>query len=266
MCTVMLAWNLYHDLPLILAANRDEFHDRPAISPKLHRSETGHPCIAPQDLRRGGTWIGMNEHRMVAAITNRDWSIEGVGKRTRGSIVACALAAPSASEAVAAFTALDPAEFRPFHLIVADTAHAFVLWCDGTALHTNALSPGMHIVTQRDFGASSPIRRVARHFTGLPRDSQALLPALQSALAQHDRQDPYHGTCVHDDDYGTRSSTIIGFGRLGHLFYDYTDGPPCTARWRSVDVPGKEYHEPGWSTGIFCEKPIADPWVLDPTP
>lgn len=263
MCTVMLAWQTDATFPIILAANRDEFLDRPSAPPKFHRMRTRLPCIAPQDLRRGGTWIGMNERRVVAAITNRDCEISGIGRRSRGSIVARALAAASAVDAAVALAAIDPAEFRPFHLVVADVTHAFLLWCDGATLRTNVLTPGVHTVTQRDLGASDSPRRVARHFAGIPLDRRALGTPLETVLAQHDPHDPYQGACVHDgDDYGTHSSTVIAVSAVGICGYRYTDGPPCSAPWQTVSSPTPTGSS--WSPEAFHDHPIDDPWSLYP--
>lgn len=67
MCLIVFAWRPGHAQPLIVAANRDEFYDRPAEGPRV--LEPG--IVGGRDLRGGGTWLGVNRHGGFVAITNR---------------------------------------------------------------------------------------------------------------------------------------------------------------------------------------------------
>lgn len=53
--------------PLIVAANRDEFRDRPSAPPQ--RLEEG--IVGGKDLQSGGTWLGVNDRGLFVAVTNR---------------------------------------------------------------------------------------------------------------------------------------------------------------------------------------------------
>jgi len=58
MCILALAFQVRSDLPLIVAANRDEFYERPTEAPRLLR---GAPrIVGGRDARAGGTWLGVN--------------------------------------------------------------------------------------------------------------------------------------------------------------------------------------------------------------
>ncbi|MEO8407595.1 MAG: NRDE family protein, partial [Oxalobacteraceae bacterium] len=68
MCLIVFAWHVVPDVPLIAAANRDEFLDRPT-APAMAWDDC--PQIyAGRDLKAGGTWMGITQPGRFAAITN----------------------------------------------------------------------------------------------------------------------------------------------------------------------------------------------------
>ena len=56
MCPIVFAWRPSHDIPLVLAANRDEFYDRPSLP--LAAWEDAPGIYGGRDLQAGGTWLG----------------------------------------------------------------------------------------------------------------------------------------------------------------------------------------------------------------
>ncbi|XOV77560.1 MAG: NRDE family protein [Aestuariibacter sp.] len=68
MCILFIAVNKHPKYPLIIAANRDEFYQR-ATEPSYFWS-TQPKLLAGLDLEAGGTWMGINEHGFISAITN----------------------------------------------------------------------------------------------------------------------------------------------------------------------------------------------------
>lgn len=69
MCTLIVLHRCVPDRPLVVAANRDEFLDRPSEEPALRSSRTG-PIVAPLDLEAGGTWVGVSARGVFAGLTN----------------------------------------------------------------------------------------------------------------------------------------------------------------------------------------------------
>jgi len=68
MCLILLAWEMHAVYPLILAANRDEFYERPSAPAAFW---AGAPdLLAGRDLKAGGTWLGITRSGRLAAITN----------------------------------------------------------------------------------------------------------------------------------------------------------------------------------------------------
>ena len=68
MCLLVLAWNAHPRYRLIVAANRDEFHERPAAP--LAKWPPPQDLIAGRDLRAGGTWLGVDKQRRFGIVTN----------------------------------------------------------------------------------------------------------------------------------------------------------------------------------------------------
>jgi Transport and Golgi organisation 2 len=127
MCTVVVLRRPGSPWPLLLAANRDELKSRPWRAPGRHWPDR-RDVVAGLDEHAGGSWLGVNDDGVVAAILNRTGTLgPAAGKRSRGELVLEALDHASAAEAAAALADLDPAAYRPFNLIVADRHDAWWL-------------------------------------------------------------------------------------------------------------------------------------------
>jgi uncharacterized protein with NRDE domain len=83
MCIVLFAWQVHDKYPLLVAANRDEFHHRPA-EPARWRGD----LLCGLDLVAGGTWLGISRAGRFAAVTNyREPIADRVpGNRSRGML------------------------------------------------------------------------------------------------------------------------------------------------------------------------------------
>ena len=82
MCLILAALDAHPDYTLIVAANRDEFYDRPTASAAFW---TDHPRIlGGRDLRAGGTWLAIDRAGRFAAVTNyRQGEREAAAPRSR---------------------------------------------------------------------------------------------------------------------------------------------------------------------------------------
>ena len=68
MCLIVMAWRAHPEIPLLIAANRDEFHSRPTCA--AHWWKDRGDILAGRDLVAGGTWIGITRSGRFAAVTN----------------------------------------------------------------------------------------------------------------------------------------------------------------------------------------------------
>ncbi|APR76508.1 Hypothetical protein A7982_01855 [Minicystis rosea] len=226
MCTLVAAVRPSPSLALVIAANRDEQLNRPATPPFLW---PGSPAVvAPRDDLAGGSWLGLNEHGLFVGITNRAGSPPDPKRRSRGALVIDALRASSAAALHERLAELDPAAHNPFHLLYADRESAHLTWSDGHALHRSELAPGLHVVTERSFGAGDEARAslVRRHWAEL---GELTPETIAPILAQH-ADNPFDATCVHADafGYGTRSSMILRLAdRWADTRFFWAEGRPC---------------------------------------
>ena len=109
MCTLVILRRPEHAWPVVIGANRDEMIGRPAMPPGRHWPDRME-VVAGLDLHAGGSWLGVNDWGVVAAVLNRRGSLgPEAGLRSRGELVLEALDHADAVAAAAALTHLDPA-------------------------------------------------------------------------------------------------------------------------------------------------------------
>lgn len=231
MCTLILFHRCFADAELVVAANRDEYLERPAEPPAL-RSWHGRTVLAPRDARAGGTWLGTNEAGVFAALTNRPNPRPDATRRSRGLLVADALAAGSAVEAAARLAQLAAGAYNPFNLVVCDARDAFVAVYEEKP-ELRRLEAGAHVIGNGD-PDSRRLPKVARlldQAEAIARGSASdALPALERACAAHRSDDnPLESTCIHAGAYGTRSSTLMRRGSQPEQdVFRFSSGPPCS--------------------------------------
>ena len=86
MCTLIALHRCVAGVPLVIAANRDEYLARPTEGFAIRETETG-PVLAPRDGLAGGTWLGINRSGVFAAVTNRRTDTPDPTRRSRGLLV-----------------------------------------------------------------------------------------------------------------------------------------------------------------------------------
>lgn len=244
MCLLVVASRMVPEWPLIVAANRDEQYARPADPVTVLRERPR--TLGGRDRLAGGTWLALNEHGVVAGLTNQPMQRSPTG-RSRGAIPLRLTECADAGHAVAAFTAsAGPAEFNPCWAVAADRSALFYLdLTRADALVAVELEPGVYILENRALDASSPkVDRVRRRLGDVAaHEPDGLLDALRAVLADHvitaapEGDDAWSqlvsrasACCVHTEVYGTRSSMLIRVPRAPDAPPQVwaSDGPSCT--------------------------------------
>lgn len=85
MCLIVFSYRQHPDFPLILAANRDEFHARPADAMGWWPDDQ--PVVGGRDLKAGGSWLAVSRSGRLAAVTNVREANASIAERSRGEIV-----------------------------------------------------------------------------------------------------------------------------------------------------------------------------------
>lgn len=230
MCTLILLHRCFADAELLVAANRDEYLDRPAEGPAL-RWWHERLVIAPRDVRAGGTWLGLNETGVFAALTNRPNPTPDASRRSRGLLVADALAAGSAHEAATRLAELPAGAYNPFNLVVCDREDAFVIVYEEKPA-ASRLAAGAHVIGNGD-PDSRRLPKVARLLDQVEPlaavSSDDALASLAGLCGSHEADgNPLASTCIHTEAYGTRSSTLLRFGSRPETHtLRFAEGAPC---------------------------------------
>jgi uncharacterized protein with NRDE domain len=85
MCLILVAWRVHEEYPLVVAANRDEFHDRPAARAAFWDDKPD--VLAGRDMQARGTWMGVSRGGRFAAVTNYRGGTEPGTAESRGALV-----------------------------------------------------------------------------------------------------------------------------------------------------------------------------------
>jgi uncharacterized protein with NRDE domain len=240
MCTLALYFQQFEDYPLVIAANRDEFFTRPSEPPRILARKP--VVLAGTDRVAGGTWLGVNEHGIVAGILNRrsNTKREKTAVRSRGLLCLDMLSAKNPEQARSLLDKEEGSSYQPFNLLIANAEAAFVGYNEGATISTYRLQKGLHVLSNTSIYDSRPqkIEHAYALFSSAGERflaGQAIhswLPSVKRALADHtlgsEFSDPKDAICVHTEAYGTVSSSLIFYTCLEKCFYAYyAPGPPC---------------------------------------
>jgi uncharacterized protein with NRDE domain len=239
MCTLALFLDVFDEFPLLVAANRDERYDRPAAPPALIG---GNPkIVAGRDLRLGGTWLGINEHGLLAGILNR--RANGplpvhIDPRSRGLLCMDLLGLRNTEEALE-FLSRHKDQYNPFTLVFVDSRGGGVSFNANGTIAVRRLRAGLHvfssaaIVDTESGKADRAYGRFLSWASELPAQSRAgeWLGGLRTLLGDHSTpgdDDPRDAICVHGAESGTVSSSVIYYSVLNKRFEShYCAGAPC---------------------------------------
>ena len=230
MCLIGLALEQHPRFALVVAANRDEFLQRPAAALDWWQAEPGAAALlGGRDLHAGGTWMGLNTAGRVAMLTNvRAPQRQRSDAPSRGAIVPAWLA--SQSSASDYWRDLTARGHNPFNLLAGDLASGRWWWADDRARAPATLGPGLYGLSNAALDTPWPkVQRLKAALAAALADAEdpaALEAALFAALAdatqvpEHELPDTGIGRererwlapafiRTPDAGYGTRCSTLL---------------------------------------------------------
>jgi uncharacterized protein with NRDE domain len=244
------------DAPLIVAANRDERLDRPAVPMTVLR-EHGPRILGGRDELAGGTWLAVNELGVVAGLTNQpSFNGRDPAKRSRGELPLAFAGWPSAAEAVRKVSAtLDPASYNPCWMLVGDREALFFIGIAGSGRpEVEQLGPGLYVLENAALQPPSAkatfvTELVTRTLPAQPDAGAAgAVAALEVVLGDHRpavaepridsagrvRPAQLSAACVHVEGYGTRSAMTVSVPASGLPSVRVAEGRPCEHDLRDV--------------------------------
>lgn len=223
MCLILFAYRVHPKYKLIVAANRDEFYQRPTAP--AHYWDENPEILAGRDLEKMGTWMGITTEGRFSALTNyRDPKELTEGKRSRGELVADALKYKGDLKKYMETLVKQRDLFPGYNLLAGDINNLYYYSNRGNELQK--LEPGVYGVSNHLLNTEWP--KVQKGKAGLSKvinDNEEnlvekLLTLLQNADPASDHLLPNTGVSlewermlsplfIKSKDYGTRSSTVL---------------------------------------------------------
>ncbi len=254
MCLIFLAYRAVAGLPLAVAANRDEYYDRPTAA--LDFWDDAPHILAGRDRQAGGTWMGVNRAGRFAALTN----FRGPGPvkddaPSRGALVAGFLDGGEPIEAFKTRLKAEGCRYNGYNLIFGTPRALF--WHSNTANRLEAITPGVHGLSNGLFDEPWPkVHRGVARLRALPATSEswsadALFAVLADRTVAADDALPDTGVglplerilspaFIRAERYGARSGTALRLDAGGRVAIEertYQRDPGVfTARRRSLDI------------------------------
>lgn len=219
MCLIVLAWRPGHAQPLLLAANRDEFYERPSQPLAAWPDAPG--LFAGRDLQAGGTWLGVGPDGRFAALTNIRDPGQAQGACSRGELPLAFLRGALNTEGYLQQLAERHRDYSGFNLLLGDNQQ---LWhFNSQQGRATALAAGIHGLSNADLDTPWPKLQRAKHALGQALhepNPEALLALLADATQAADEQLPQTGigltgerllssVFIASATYGTRASTAL---------------------------------------------------------
>ncbi|MDJ0764450.1 MAG: NRDE family protein [Myxococcota bacterium] len=223
MCLILVAWKAHPQYELVVAANRDEFYDRPAAALKNWED---HPDVwAGQDVKSSGTWMGSTSTRRFAAITNyRDPTRLLSDAPSRGRIVKDFLIEKTPAERFVSDLEARAAAYNGFNLLAWDGVR--LVYFSNRSPLAQTLSPGIYGLSNHLLDTPWPkVGKGKRQFKqALSTAAPELISSLFSILA--DREVPPDSALpetgvgkawervlspifITSPIYGTRTSSVV---------------------------------------------------------
>lgn len=197
MCLILLAWQASKGNALVAAANRDEFHARPAAPAGFWEDHPG--ILAGRDLEARGTWMGISRRGKFAAVTNYRGAREPRAAESRGALVSRFLHNSQSAAQYIAHVANQASAYSGFNLLAGDGSELW--WMSNRGGEPTRLKAGIYGLGNVLLD-SPDVEPNKRRFAAMLEHGAAVEP-LFTVLAEARIVDPV---------YGTRCSTVY-FGR-----------------------------------------------------
>ena len=232
MCLIILSYKVHDRYPLVLAANRDEFYERPSAPVSLWEDAVG--VIAGKDLQKGGTWLGIKKTGTLAMLTNyREPTPFGRNAPSRGWLVRDFLVGEEDPESYIETMTAKKDQYNGFSMIIGDLNRLFYFSNRG---ETSELSPGLYGLSNRLLDTPWPkTERGKKAMESLLASKDDPLPEEIFAIL-NDRSKPEDSELpdtgiglewerilssifITSPIYGTRSSSVIMIDRKKHCMF-----------------------------------------------
>ena len=237
MCLIGIALDHFDDYPIVILANRDEFHDR-STAP-LHQWPDMPAIFAGRDEQAGGTWLGVSRTGRIAALTNVRGEVPlTAATPSRGQLVTDFLNSTVSTEEWLQQIAPTVQHFAGFNLLLHDNSSRFSLF--SSSGDQRQIEIGVHSLSNGTLDADWPKeRRLKKALSALDdaNNVERLREVIEDRIQAVDEDLPNTGVglalerqlapqLIVGDTYGTRSTAVLRVDLRGDIdFREYTRNP-----------------------------------------
>ncbi|HQG95854.1 MAG TPA: NRDE family protein [Smithellaceae bacterium] len=253
MCLIIFAYDVHPSYKLVLAANRDEFYDRPSASADFWKDYPD--LLAGRDLKEKGTWLGITRQGKFAAITNyRDPASFMFDAKSRGKLVKDFLGGKNNAEEFIKKISRQDAKYNGYNLILQDSGGFY--YYSNRGGEKQKITAGIHGLSNHLL--NTPWPKVVRGKKLMKEALKSKRAAMEEALFAllSDRRFPppeklpstgvdkewekvLSPIFIKSPHYGTRSSTVLLIGKNRRVTfieknYDGGDEPWLVNRFNFI--------------------------------
>ncbi len=221
MCLILFGYKVSRQYPLVLAANRDEFYNRPTAPMKFWKDIPS--ILGGRDLEQNGTWFGINKKGKFSALTNyRDPSSVKQNAPSRGELIVKYLLSKQSDKSFETHLLRDRHKFNGFNLLFGDINELF--WFSNLKEKIVTIEPGIHGLSNKFLNTPWPKVKKGKQtlakiihdnintdslFSMLNDQTEPDISLLPDTGIGHEWEKILSPLYIQSRVYGTRSSTVM---------------------------------------------------------
>jgi len=237
MCLIVIAWQQHPEYPLIVAANRDEYYDRPTEIAHIWQQSSDSSAtkiLAGRDLTAGGTWLGVNDKGKFTAVTNYREGIPETKPHSRGELTTGYLKSPMSPEQYAQQCLDTGNQYNGYNLLLNEGDELF--YCSNQYPDIKKLSPGIYTLSNHLLNSPWPKSIHVKDELSSLLSSDPITPTpihIDDIISCLHRREPFADEYLPNTgvgleiermlsppfilspDYGTRSTTVVLRDKVG---------------------------------------------------
>ncbi len=244
MCLLLISYNTNPEYPFVVAANRDEFYQRPTEKAGFWKDYPS--LLAGRDVQAGGTWLGITKSGRFAAITNfRDMRMIKNNAPTRGLLTLDFLVSQISAFEYGRSLKKNAGEYNGYNLLFSDNENLF--YFSNQTKELNQLSAGVYglsnhlldtpwpkVVKSKEafIGAVSDNKISEKQlFNILSDEREAPVDQLPDTGLSRELERAVSPVFIKSDKYGTRSSTIVLVNSVNEVLFVEKSLDTGTGKW-----------------------------------